>query len=312
MDDVPTKRILILAANPKNSGRLRLDEELREIDEGLTRARKRSQFELIQRWAVRPRDVQRAILEVSPYIVHFSGHGTGDDGLALEDETGQIKFVTAEALAGLFELFATEIECVVLNACYSEVQAKAISQHIPYVVGMNQAVGDKAALAFSVGFYDALGAGKSIEFAYKFACSAIHMAGITEHLTPVLRKISSQAPSVYVERPPTEAICYEAILRPGLSRIQAPPGMGKTMLLQKIMIYASEQKNYQTVVLDFNLIEQNVYSDLALFLKQFCSSITFQLGLEDKVEESWNSSLGSTDNCFRYFEKYLLYNWSLD
>ncbi|WP_375495333.1 CHAT domain-containing protein [uncultured Nostoc sp.] len=182
------KTILILAANPKNSTALRLDEEVREIDAGLTRAKNREQFELKQKWATRPRDVQRAMLDINPQIVHFSGHGAGDDGLALEDETGQVHLVNTKALAGLFELFAEQVECVLLNACYSEVQAIAIAQHIPYVIGMNKAVGDNAAREFAVGFYDALGAGKSIEIAYKFGCSSIRMAGIPEDLTPVLKK----------------------------------------------------------------------------------------------------------------------------
>ena len=38
------KRILILSANPKNTNRLRLDEEVREIDEGLQRSKNREQF----------------------------------------------------------------------------------------------------------------------------------------------------------------------------------------------------------------------------------------------------------------------------
>ena len=41
------KRILILSANPKNTNSLRLDEEIRAIDEGLKRSRDRDQFELI-------------------------------------------------------------------------------------------------------------------------------------------------------------------------------------------------------------------------------------------------------------------------
>lgn len=147
------KKILILSANPKNSTPLRLDQEVQEIDEGLTRAKQRDRFELAQKWAVRPRDVQRAILELTPQIVHFSGHGVGEGGLAMEDETGQAKLVSTQAIAGLFELFADQIECVLLNACYSEIQATAIAQHIPYVIGMNQAVGDAAAREFAVGFY---------------------------------------------------------------------------------------------------------------------------------------------------------------
>jgi hypothetical protein len=50
-------KILILAANPTNTNRLRLEEELCDIDEGLRRAQQRDQFTLAQRLAVRPRDI---------------------------------------------------------------------------------------------------------------------------------------------------------------------------------------------------------------------------------------------------------------
>jgi hypothetical protein len=180
--------ILILAANPKGTTPLRLDEEVREIEAGLQRAKHREQFVLEQKWAVRPRDIQRAMLDINPQIIHFSGHGTGDEGLVFEDETGSAKRVDGEALAGLFELFAEQIECVVLNGCYSEVQANAITQHINYVIGMNKAIGDRAAIEFAVGFYDALGAGKPVEFAYRFGCAAIRLAGVPEQLTPTLKK----------------------------------------------------------------------------------------------------------------------------
>ncbi len=80
---------------------------------------------------------------------------------------GNPKLVDGAALAGLFALFAEDIRCVVLNGCYSEVQARAIAQHIPYVIGMNNAIGDKAAIAFAVGFYDALEAGREVDFAFR-------------------------------------------------------------------------------------------------------------------------------------------------
>lgn len=38
-----TQKILILAANPKTTLTLRLDEEMREIDEGLRRSKNRDQ-----------------------------------------------------------------------------------------------------------------------------------------------------------------------------------------------------------------------------------------------------------------------------
>lgn len=180
------RRILILAANPKDTSRLRLDEEVREIGNGLQRAQKRDEFVLKQQWAVRPKDVRRIMLDFEPNVVHFCGHGEGTKGIAFEDETGNTKLVGADALAGFFELFADKVGCVLLNACYSEIQAKAIAQHIDYVIGMSSGIGDTAAIEFAIAFYDALGAGKSIEFAYKLARNAIQWASIPEHLTPVL------------------------------------------------------------------------------------------------------------------------------
>lgn len=193
--EAQVKRILILTANPKGTDKLRLDEEARDIVEGLRRAKERDRFEIHSQWAVRPRDIRRALLDFKPHIVHFSGHGAADAGLAFENELGQIHLVPSEALAGLFKLFTTHVECVLLNACYSEIQATAIVEHINFVIGMNQAIGDKAAIEFSIGFYDALMAGCSVEMAYEFGCNAIQLAGVQEHLTPVIKKKNSYIPT---------------------------------------------------------------------------------------------------------------------
>jgi tetratricopeptide (TPR) repeat protein len=193
--ETPAKKILILAANPKQSSRLRLDEEVRDIKEGLRLSQQRDKFILQQEWAVRPRDVRRAVLDFRPNIIHFSGHGSQTTGLSFEDETGKEKLVTGEALAGLFGQFAKQVECVLLNACYSEDQAVAIAQHIDYVIGMNAAIGDKAALEFAVGFYDALVAYdpqydtySRIEFAFNIACNAIQFAGVGSKSIPIMKK----------------------------------------------------------------------------------------------------------------------------
>jgi CHAT domain len=194
--------ILILTANPKGTSQLRLDQEVRDIEEGLQRAKQRDQFVLKSMFAVRPRDIQRAMLDINPSIVHFSGHGIEDEGLVFEDEAGRVKLVDGEALAGLFELFAEQVECVVLNGCYSEVQADAIAQHINYVIGMKKAIPDKAAIEFAVGFYDALGAGRTVEFAHKLGCAAIRLAGIPEQLTPTLKKKPNIEKTVSIEEQP--------------------------------------------------------------------------------------------------------------
>ncbi|MCY6494585.1 beta-propeller domain-containing protein [Leptolyngbya sp. GGD] len=176
--------ILFLAANP--DGLRRVGQELREIKEGLKRSKQRDCFSLTPCLDVRPRDIQRALLDDPPNIIHFAGRGMGQEGLVLEDETGQPKVVDTAALAGLFALFVDQIQCVVLNGCYSEVQAQAIAQHVEFVIGIRDEISNETALEFAIGFYDALGAGRPIEFAHKLGCSAIQMQGLPEHLAPVL------------------------------------------------------------------------------------------------------------------------------
>jgi hypothetical protein len=183
------KRILILAANPKATPKMRLDEEVREIKEGLQRAKYRDRFEIHPVWAVRRRDLRRALLDHKPHIVHFSGHGT-EDGLKLEDEMGFPVTVSKKALSGLFKIFSDKVECVILSACYSGPQAAAISKHIDYVIGMKKEINDRAAIEFAVGFYDALGGGESVEEAFKLGRNAIQLEfpDQLDYLIPVLKK----------------------------------------------------------------------------------------------------------------------------
>ena len=165
-------KILFLAANPQPTSRLNLEEEVREIEEGLRRSKLSDRFQLVQRWAVRPRDLRRALLEENPDIVHFSGHGTGKAGLVLMDKARQPQPATGQALAGLFTQFS-QIKCVLLNACYAKVQAEAIVRQIDYVIGMRDTILDDAAIAFTTGFYDGLGYGRTIDDAFELGRNAI-------------------------------------------------------------------------------------------------------------------------------------------
>jgi hypothetical protein len=172
--------VLLVSASPPGLPHLRVDREARDIRGALTKDRVRLEV----RQAVRLEDLQQALSELSPEIVHFSGHGTrgrsgesasggrdllpagkgelGMAGLVLEDGTDGLLVISQENLMDLFEVFKNTVECVVLNACYTDVQAELIARHIPYVVGMDGAVLDDAAIAFAVGFYGAFGAGMSI------------------------------------------------------------------------------------------------------------------------------------------------------
>jgi hypothetical protein len=168
-------KILFLAANPQETVRLKLAEEARKIENSLKRSRWRNEFQIVLRWEVRPEDIQRVLLEEQPEIVHFSGHGEGQSGLVLVDDSNQPKLVSAKALAKLFSFFTNRVRCVFLNACYAEVQAEAIVLAIDYVIGMKSAVRDDVAIAFAVSFYEALGAGWLIEEAFSWGCTALQL-----------------------------------------------------------------------------------------------------------------------------------------
>ena len=116
-----------------------------------------------------------------------------------------MQLVSTQALTKLFALFEQQVECVLLNACYSESQATAIHQHIDCVVGMNQTIGDKAAIKFSVGFYTALATQRNYEDCFQMGRISIDLQGIPEYLTPTI-KIRRR----YQAEKPTNSVKYHS------------------------------------------------------------------------------------------------------
>jgi hypothetical protein len=163
------KTILIIAANPDDTSVLQIYREMRDIRSALQETKYRDEFRLEERTAARWKDLQQTILEELPRIVHFCCHGTGESGLVLEEDSGRPSIISTDVLSDLFqnEKISNAVECVVLNACYSVEQAKAISQHINYVIGMNRAIPDQDAITYAIGFYRGLGTGCSIPDAYE-------------------------------------------------------------------------------------------------------------------------------------------------
>jgi len=181
-----TIKILFLMANPRDTDRLRSDEEIRDIEQALRLSEFRDKFEIIQQWAVRVMDLQNHILRLNPQIVHFSGHGSPNSEIILENINGESQIVPQSALKQLFSVLKNSIQCVVLNACYSEQQARAIAEHIDCVIGMSKVIGDKAAVTFAATFYQALGFGKDVKTAFDLACIQIDLENLNEQDTPKL------------------------------------------------------------------------------------------------------------------------------
>jgi len=179
-------KILFLAANPKDTVRLRLDQEVRDIENKILLAQKKDQFILVNKSAVRIGDLQFHLNQEKPTIVHFSGHGTNEGRIILEDHLGSAKTVPPAALARVFKVLKDNIRCVVLNACFSSEQARAISQHIDCVVGMSSSISDEAAIAFASAFYLAIASERSIKNAFDQGINEVMLWEIPEEHIPQL------------------------------------------------------------------------------------------------------------------------------
>jgi hypothetical protein len=178
--------ILFLAANPKETVSLRLGEEVREIEFKILLAQKKDQLILKNKGAVRAGDLQLYLNQERPTIVHFSGHGAEDGSIILEDSAGLPKAVPPEALTRMFEVLKDNVRCVVLNACFSLEQARAIAQHIDCVIGMSSSISDEAAIAFSSAFYLGLSSERSVKNAFDQGVTELLLQGIKEENTPKL------------------------------------------------------------------------------------------------------------------------------
>ncbi|MEM8675313.1 MAG: AAA-like domain-containing protein [Cyanobacteria bacterium P01_G01_bin.67] len=110
----------------------------------------------------------------------------------------------------------------------------------------------------------------------------------------------------YIERPPQEAVTYDEILNPAaLIRIKSPLNMGKTSLAARILAQARSH-GYHTVMLNLQLAEAPVLSDLDKFLRWLMANITFQLGIESQLDDYWDQDLGSKVSCSAYLQGYIL------
>jgi len=179
-------KTLFVASNPKSTNKLSLDEEIREIKEKIRLSKYRNAIDLDSIWAARPDDLIQSLNEQRPHIVHFSGHGTEQGEIILVDNYGIPQPVSPTLLKKLFETLKDNIRVVILNACYSEIQAKAIVESIDCVIGMSGAIEDQASITFAASFYRAIGFGKSIKDAFDQALLSIMFENIDEENVPQL------------------------------------------------------------------------------------------------------------------------------
>lgn len=195
-------KILVLAANPADTSPMRLGAEVREIGKMLRISRYPDAFDLQSEWAVRPEDLQEALLNHEPHIVHFASH-SNRRGILLEGDDGNTKLIKKELLAEMFRLLRDNIRIVVLNSCYSRLQIEALTTTIDFTIGMNKPIGESAARVFASTFYGRLAFGRSIQNAFELAKNQVHMKGLRYHGEPeLLAKEGCDPSQVYLVNKP--------------------------------------------------------------------------------------------------------------
>lgn len=194
-------RVLFLASNPSDPsiGRLKIDREAGELLYALRHGGQEPDVDISFRWAAKPTDIQQCVLSYRPKIVHFSGHGTTDGEIVMEDFCGRPFVVSASGLSKLFACFDGEVKVVLLNACFSAKQAKGIAEYVDCVIGMDESIGDMAARRFAVSFYRAVSYGKSVGCAFDLACNELMLSTVEREDLPRLISRSGVDPkSVFV------------------------------------------------------------------------------------------------------------------
>ncbi|MED4170785.1 CHAT domain-containing protein, partial [Priestia megaterium] len=172
--NIPKKiKVLFIASNPLDQPQLRLDEEAREIEIMIRKSEYRDSVSFITKWAARPLDILQAINEINPTVIHFSGHGSAEDELVFQDNSGNTKLIAKDAIVQTMASTSDNIKLVFFNTCFSYGQAKVVVEHIDAAIGMNTSIGDDAARVFAAQFYSALGFGHSLYKSFQQAKGAL-------------------------------------------------------------------------------------------------------------------------------------------
>jgi len=107
-------------------------------------------------------------------VIHFTGHGTDDGRLVLEDGRGGAQLLSKQDTARLFP--AEQAPLVLLSACFSETVGSAlIAAGVPTVVAIDAQtpIADLAAIRFAEHFYAGLARGSSVALAVADARRAV-------------------------------------------------------------------------------------------------------------------------------------------
>lgn len=167
--------ILLVCANPRGSDPLRTAEEDRTLRESILLSPHRDRIHIETLNAATIDDLRRALLRTPFDVVHFSGHGT-HTGLVFEDTAGRMMVPSSSALADL--LARRAVKTVLLNACYSLSVGRLTAIGSDFTIATTGPISDPAAIEFTRGFYDAIGAGYAVSEAFQEGLSCAKLKGL--------------------------------------------------------------------------------------------------------------------------------------
>jgi hypothetical protein len=181
-------KVLFLAADPFRDGaQLDLDEEMSAIERALDGGKAGESLELTSHFATRTSDLQTALLNYEPQIVHFAGHGGKAGSIYLDDGKGEPTPVGKAALRKLFSALDGGVRVVFLNGCHTHSIVDALRDVVDYAIGTNRVITDEGAIDFAQAFYGALASGRDVKKAFKLAVNRLELDGSDEATVPVLR-----------------------------------------------------------------------------------------------------------------------------
>jgi hypothetical protein len=168
--------LLYLTADPGRTRDIAVARECRSIEREIALGGGR-RLGFHPRLAATIGDLSRFLRELSPAVLHFSGHARARDGLAFEDELGGWFWVPPEHLAAALAALRLDLGVLLLNACHADRLVPMLRGAARCVIGMRGVVTDAAACSFSIGFYRALGNGDSVAHAIEQATAEAALGG---------------------------------------------------------------------------------------------------------------------------------------
>lgn len=192
--------VLYLTSSPESEDRLRVDAEVRYVQNEIRGSVFRDKIALELRPAADLSTILDGLNDLRPQIVHFSGHGgtggiAGDDGAVEESEAQDIDY---GLLRSALSSTDSPPRVLVLNACDTLDGADRLLDAVEVVVAMSDSITDIGATTFSARFYAAIGGGQSIASAVGQAKSAMKAAMLHEEDLPTVIHRASVDPKKMV------------------------------------------------------------------------------------------------------------------